>query len=161
VLYGRQSSEFDMSNKKIVFVVGHENWGKSKTLKALTDNSRYVKNHELGGLIWFIRRMSNDDRPDSYYTFMDKLTTPYLIAAFCPNFDDERSKITVALLEKLNDKGYKLYFWVLKNQFTSGLSMSSDYIEKLKKFGEVEVYSKNSDSSIRATELKKYIEKIA
>lgn len=147
-----------MSNKKIVFVVGHENWGKSKTLKALTNNSRYVRNYELGGLTWFIRRMSNDDRPDGYHTFMDNLTSPYLIAAFCPNFDDERIEITINLLDKLNDKGYKLYFWVLKTQFTSGVSMSRDYIEKLKNFGKVEVYSKRSEASIRATELRKYIE---
>jgi len=82
--------ELRMNNKKIVFVVGHENWGKSKTLKALTDNNRYVKNYELGGHEWFIRRMSNDDQPDGYYDFMDVLSKPYLIAAFCPNFDEER-----------------------------------------------------------------------
>ncbi|QTL95167.1 hypothetical protein [Aeromonas jandaei] len=160
-LYGNQFSEFKMSNKKIIFVVGHENWGKSKTLKALTDNNRYVKNYELGGLSWFIRRMSNDDQPAGYYKFMDKFTNPNLIAAFCPNFDDERNEITINLLKKLSNKGYEIYFWVLKIQFTSGVSMSSNYIDKLKDFGEVEVYSKNSESSIRATELRKYIEKIA
>ncbi|EOW9129308.1 hypothetical protein G6364_17445 [Vibrio cholerae] len=150
-----------MSNKKIVFVVGHENWGKSKTLKALTDNSRYIKNYEIGEHEWFIRRMSNDDQPDGYYDFMDNLTKSYLIAAFCPNFDDERYDITVDLLSKLKDKGYELYFWVLKTQFTSGNKMSSDYIAKLKDYGTVEVFSQICEADIRASELRKFIEKFA
>jgi hypothetical protein len=150
-----------MNNKKVVFVVGHENWGKSKTLKALTDDSRYIKNYKLGAHEWFIRRMSNDDQPDGYYEFMDKLTKSYLIAAFCPNFDEERYEITVDLLNELKNKGYELYFWVLKIQFTTGLEMSADYIEKLKNFGNVEVYSKKSEASIRSSELRKFIEKSA
>lgn len=153
--------EFRVSNKKIVFVVGHENWGKSKTLKALTDNNRYIKNYKLGGHDWFIRRMSNDDQPDGYYNFMDSLTKSYLIAAFCPNFDDDRYKITVNLLSELKRKGYELYFWVLKTQFSSGDKMPSNYIDKLRDFGTVEIYSQNCEADIRASELRKFIEKSA
>ncbi|MDZ7817093.1 MAG: hypothetical protein U5K55_00130 [Aliarcobacter sp.] len=59
---------------KIVFVVGHENWGKSKTLKSLTNGSRYIKNYSINNINWFIRRnLSNDDYPDKYYDFMDNL----------------------------------------------------------------------------------------
>ncbi|HAS7003370.1 TPA: hypothetical protein I7290_23930 [Vibrio parahaemolyticus] len=150
-----------MSNKKIVFVVGHENWGKSKTLKALTDNNRYIKNYKLGGHDWFIRRMSNDDQPDGYYNFMDSLTKSYLIAAFCPNFDDDRYEITVNLLSELKRKGYELYFWVLKTQFSSGDKIPSNYIDKLRDFGTVEIYSQNCEADIRASELRKFIEKSA
>lgn len=150
-----------MDNKKVVFVVGHENWGKSKTLKALTENSSHIKKYTFGANVWFIRRMSNDDLPDGYYDFMDKLTKSHLIAAFCPNFDEERYEVTVDLLKKLQNKGYKLYFWVLKVQFTSGIEMSTDYINSLKKFGDVEVYTKKSEASIRSSELRKYIEKYA
>ena len=148
-----------MSNKKVVFVVGHENWGKSKTLKALTDSDRYIKNYEIGGQKWFIRRMSNDDQPAGYYDFMDNLTKSNLIAAFCPNFDDARYGITVDLLDKLDNKGYELYFWVLETQFTSGKKMCSNYIDKLKGYGTVEVYSQNDEASIRASKLREFIEK--
>lgn len=157
----RHIMEFGMSNKKIVFVVGHENWGKSKTLKAFTDNSRYIQNYKLAGHEWFIRRMSNDDQPDGFYNFMDSLTKSYLIAAFCPNFDDDRYEITVNLLNELQNKGYELYFWVLKVQFSSGDNMSGNYIDKLRDFGTVEVYSQNCEADTRASELRKFIEKSA
>lgn len=153
-----------MSNKKIIFAVGHANWGKSLTLKLLTNNNRYLRNYTLGTHNWFIRRMSNDDQPDGYYEFirtLDPKITPRVIAAFCPNFDEERNNITAGLLDSLKDKGYELYFWVLEKQFNTNIPIEPSYIEKLKSFGEVWVYSKHEEAKIRALDLKQFIEKHA
>jgi hypothetical protein len=147
---------------KIVFVVGHENWGKSKTLKSLTNGSRYIKNYSINNINWFIRRMSNDDYPDKYYDFMDNLdikTKSNVIAAFCPNFDEKRNEKTVEILNSLKNKGYDLYFWVIEHQFITKKKMDSSFINELKNFGEVKIYSKCEEANLRALALKDFIKK--
>jgi hypothetical protein len=150
--------------KRIIFVVGHESWGKSLTLRHLTDNSRHIKNYEIGGTNWFIRRMSNDDRPDGYYEFMQKLDPsikPNLIAAFCPNFDEKRFDVTVKILNSLKAKGYNLHFWVLQHQFSTKAKIISSYIDELRKYGDIEIYSKTEEANIRSQELKAFVAKYA
>lgn len=146
--------------KKVIFVVGHENWGKSKTLKALTDDNYRIKNYKIDNTSWFIRRMSNDDQPNDYYNFMKNLDPkikPNVIATFCPNFDKDRYDITVKILHDLKNKHYELYFWVLEYQFSTKKKMSSSYIDELRNFGTVEVYSKFEQSNIRAVSLRTFI----
>ncbi|EKF9385688.1 hypothetical protein O1B81_003560 [Vibrio cholerae] len=138
----------------LVMLIG----GKSKTLKALTDDNRYVKNYHLGGCSWFIRRMSNDDQPGGYYDFMENFSQSHLIAAFCPNFDEERKDKTTRILQALKKRGYELHFWVIEKQFTTNAVIGSECISKLNNFGSVEVYSEKTESKIRAAALKKYIQ---
>ena len=147
---------------KIVFVVGHSNWGKSKTLKCLTDDSRYVKTYTINDINWFIRRMSNDDYSESYCNFIKNLNTeinPNVIAAFCPNFEEERNEETIKILNSLKIKGYDLYFWVIEHQFSTKNKMDSFFIDKLKDFGKVEIYSKCEEADLRASALKDFIKK--
>ena len=77
--------------KGIAFlVVGHENWGKSKTLRAMTNDNFHKRYKEVAGTIFFIRRMSDDDRSDEYKVFVNGLDQKYnknIILAFCPNMD--------------------------------------------------------------------------
>ncbi len=154
---------------KIIFVVGHSNWGKSKTLKCLTNDSRYVKTYTINDINWFIRRMSNDDYSESYCTFMENLNAeinPNIIAAFCPNFGEKpnlkgknRKEETIKILNSLKNKGYNLYFWVIEHQFVTKKKMNSSFIDKLKNFGEVEIYSKCEEANLRALALKDFIKK--
>lgn len=148
---------------KIVFVVGHENWGKSKTLSALTENNFHKKYYEINDISWFIRRMSNDDDTKGYYEFMENLDVknkPNIIVAFCPNFDEERSKKTVDILNILKNKGYNLFFWVIEHQFITKNKMNPLFINQLKNFGKIEVYSKLEEANIRSVCLKEFIENI-
>lgn len=148
---------------KIVFVVGHENWGKSKTLRFLTENDFHKKYYGINNILWFIRRMSNDDDTKGYYEFMKNLDVknkPNIIAAFCPNFDEERKEKTVDILNILKNKGYDLYFWVIEHQFITKKKMNFSFIKQLEVFGKVEVYSRLEEADIRSFHLKKFIENI-
>jgi hypothetical protein len=147
---------------KIIFVVGHSNWGKSKTLKCLTNDSRYVKTYTINDINWFIRRMSNDDYSENYCNFMKNLNAeinPNVIAAFCPNFEEKRNEETIEILNSLKNKGYNLYFWVIEHQFVTKKKMDSSFINELKNFGEVEIYSKCEEADLRALALKDFIKK--
>jgi hypothetical protein len=52
-----------MVKGKAFFVVGHKNWGKSETLTALTNGNYHIRNWDIRGESFFVRRMSDDDRP--------------------------------------------------------------------------------------------------
>jgi hypothetical protein len=146
--------------RSIVFVVGHGDWGKSKTLKSLTNENwrkKYVKisNHEF-----FIRRMSNDDKPKGYFDFMKSLSPEkkeLLIAALCPNFERENAQ-TEEILNLLKEKGYHLYFWVIECQFGTNEKIKPDEVSKLRDFGDVYVLSTKESSDMRAKILQTYIE---
>ena len=146
---------------KAFILVGHENWGKSQTLKSLTDGSRYVKRININGRELFIRRMSNDDKPESLVRFVKNLNPQhdtYVILTLCPNFHDSKRK-TLNILAELSQE-YELYFWVLKYKYAANKTVSDVEIRRLEEYGEVEVFaSKQPESTERAKGLKKFIKK--
>ncbi len=76
-----------MAKGKAFFVVGHKNWGKSDTLEALTGGNYHFRYWPVNGHKFFIRRMSDDDRPEQYREFarhLDPDHMPYVLAALCP-----------------------------------------------------------------------------
>src|SRR5712692_9148538 len=105
----------------VAFVVGHEKWGKTYTLRALCGpNGNRVT---IGGVEFFVRRSSNDDikpqKPNRYIKFIHSLSRPYVIAALCPKFKkiskcNLRQKFADDLLKTFQRKGYRLFFWVIK-----------------------------------------------
>jgi len=145
---------------KIVFVVGHENWGKSHTLRFLTNGNWRVRSVKIKGANFYIRRMSNDDRPDSYVEFMKSVspqTKEFIIAALCPNFERQNAR-TESILKSLNSKGYQLFFWVMLNQYGTREQVKADEIKKLKSYGTVELLSATAEAKQRAALLRAYIE---
>lgn len=48
-----------MSKGRAFFVVGHKNWGKSTTLKALTDDSRYPRRWTIDSVMLLVWREAN------------------------------------------------------------------------------------------------------
>jgi hypothetical protein len=146
---------------KAFVLVGHENWGKSQTLKSLTDDNRYVKRINLDGRELFIRRMSNDDKPESLVRFVKNLAPQhhsYVILTLCPNFHNSSRK-TISILSQLAEK-YELFFWVLKFKYEANQTVSDDEIRRLEDYGEVEVFSSKQLQSIeRAKEFKSFIKK--
>ena len=159
-----------MEKGKAFFVVGHRNWGKSKTLQALTKGSR-KRRIEIKTKQFFIRSMSNEDVPDSFNKFLKKLDPnrkPYLIVALCPKFDQRSTNTnkpsTEEMLQQLRRKNYKLFFFILVHQWhENGYGrISENDIKRLEKFGEVKLYSSNDKRDnanvTKAKELRKYIE---
>lgn len=147
---------------KIVFVVGHENWGKSHTLRFLTNGNWRVRSVKIKGTDFYIRRMSNDDQPDSYVKFM-KSVSPHkkemIIAALCPNFERQNAR-TESILKSLTSKGYQLFFWVLQHKYGTGEQIKAEEIKKLKSHGTVELFSSTAEAKQRAALLRTYIETI-
>ena len=148
-----------MAKPKVFFVVGHSNWGKSKTLRALTNGNHRVRRTSISGIEYFIRRMSNDDLPES---FIKRMTTfrpaiwPNIIAALCPNFDDPE-KQTAEVLKSLQDKGYKLFFWVLQKQYGTGTIIRPAELSRLRAFGKVELFREIAEADARSRKFKAFV----
>lgn len=148
-----------MTQPRAVFVVGHSNWGKSRTLRALTDGNAHRRYVQLRGVEFFIRRMSNDDRPDEFYAFVNSLRpshTPQLIAAFCPSFGDPRAQ---RCLDHLVHHGYGLFFWVMRRAYLAARVVTADEIGRLRASGTVEIYDRgDAEDGVRATALRQFVE---
>ena len=152
-----------MPYPKIIFVVGHSNWGKSATLRALTNGDYRVRKIKIEGVQYFIRRMSNDDRPKSFINRMTSVNPnkwPNILAALCPDFDDP-SKKTGTVLQALQDKGYKLFFWVLQKQYGTEEVINPAEISHLRLFGQVEIFTEVAQARVRAEKFKAFVVSVA
>src|SRR6266478_2533605 len=62
----------------VAFVVGHEKWGKTYTLRALCGPT--ARRVTIGGIEFLVRRSSNDDittqKPNGYIKFINSLSAP-------------------------------------------------------------------------------------
>jgi hypothetical protein len=149
-----------MNSPKAFVVVGHSNWGKSRTLRQLAGGSRRRAWVLLNGEIWiFIRRMSNDDIPDDLLDFVRRLDAnkkAIIIIALCPDFDDN-SKKTQLILDLLKKK-YSIFFFVLKKKYDGDDEISDAEISSLRKYGQVEVFNSKSEDTVRAQSLRRYVE---
>lgn len=143
--------------KKAFLVVGHSSWGKSFTLRQLTNDSPRVRRVELDGSVFYIRRMSNDDHETKLLNFVkNKLNTKgnHAIIAFCPVFDAGRkSKEILDILEK----DFDLYFFVIKRRFNGAEEVSDKEIEVLMQYGKCEILNDRIESGLRAERLKAFI----
>jgi hypothetical protein len=145
-------------------LVGHKNWGKSRTLKALADGSSHLHTLTVKSHNFFIRRMSNDDVPEKlpnrFTDFVENLdadSCPYLIITLCPDFTNSLPK-TKAVLKELVKK-YRLFFFVLRFKYGCDKEISDAEIEGLKQFGEVKVFpTKGADDKVRAKVFRTFIE---
>jgi len=158
-----------MPKPKIAFVVGHEKWGKSETLRAITNGNK----HQIGGVEFFIRQMSNDDitprNPNSFEKFwksIDPKKKPNVIGTLCPKFQDlDRAAKLVEVLDALRKKGYQLFFWVIRNRCkpirNETNEISEGEISELRKFvhsdKEVEVFSEIHEPTVMADKFKCFV----
>jgi hypothetical protein len=144
---------------RIVFVCGHANWGKSLTLRSLTDGVHQRRWTRIGTMEFWVRKMSNDDRPRDYMRVMGALrpeTTPNVIAALCPAFGDRESD-PARLLAALRDLGFALYFWVIEHQYLGRHTVTPAQIARLRKHGTVEVFSRRAEAAVRASALRGFV----
>jgi len=151
-----------MHKGKIAFVVGHERWGKSQTLSALTNGNFRLRRITIAGVKFFIRRMSNDDQPDGYIKFMKSINParrPYLIAALCPRFNNHATE-TNSILSTLRAKGYQLFFWVIEHQYRTSAVVKTKEIKRLRKFGKVNVFSARAEAAARSASFKRFVSNV-
>ena len=133
-----------MAKGKAFLVVGHKRWGKSTTLKALTDGNRFLRTWKIGSILFFVRRMSNDDIPDSLIELVNSLdpeTTPRVIATLCPTFNDKNAlPALLKILDTLKRK-YELFFFVLRHKCNNpSVTIPDDEIDRLERYGTVEQF---------------------
>jgi hypothetical protein len=146
---------------KIVFVCGHSRWGKSLTLRPLTGDVHQGRVADVGNPPFRVEKMSNDDVPDDrddrYFRRLSAHkpeAMPRLIATLCPRTDDPR---VPRLLGALRRRGYRLYFWVLELQFSGPGVITSDELDLLRRYGDVEIFGRRVESSVRADALRRFI----
>lgn len=151
-----------MPKGKAFLVVGHKNWGKSTTLKSLTDGSRYPRRWSIDSTEFFIRRMSNDDFPESLRDFINGLdpeVLPRVIATLCPTFNDKHSlPLLLDVLATLKRK-YDVFFFVLRHKCSNPRqTIPDDEIEKLERYGKVQVFSpEGAEPSVIARAFKQFV----
>lgn len=163
-----------MREKLVVFVVGHENWGKSYTLRALKQIcNRQVRHRRVSikGIQFLVRATSNDDVPKRYAAFINGLRFPHLIAALCPKFKksskrDNPRKLADRLLSRLQEKGYSLFFWVIRYKWTGLAAIHHQEISELRKYasrtgGRVRVFARAGVEDLeRARDLRRFVSAI-
>ncbi len=150
----------------VAFVVGHEKWGKTYTLRALCGPSG--NRVTIGRVEFFVRRSSNDDikpqKPNRYIKFIHSLSRTYVIAALCPKFKkiskcNLRQKFADALLKALQRKGYRLFFWVIKYRWgKSDRYIRPEEISELRKYGRVRVFERvDAKDRVRAKSFRAFV----
>ena len=151
-----------MNYKQIAFIlVGHSNWGKSQTLKLLTDNNPYIRYWEINGKKFFIRRMSNDDEAEGLLNFVRKLNPtkkPLLVLTLCPDFTNYKKR-TLDILNVLH-QNYRLFIYVLKypsNPKRQSAKISDEEIEQIRSHGETLVWPDLVDAETHKVEFARFI----
>lgn len=154
-----------MQNRRAVFVVGHEHWGKTRTLRALmrigVGEGRRVT---IGDQEFLVRTTSNDDRPKRYREFMASTEWFYLVAALCPkfkkltNFDNPRKEVDETL-QCLQQRGYRLFFWVIEHKWSDpSLVVEPDELSELRRYGTVEIFAgQRVEAEQRAGEFRDFV----
>ena len=144
----------------IFFVCGHSNWGKSKTLGWLT-GSKDKKWVPIAGANFWVRKMSNDDRPGDYLDKMGSLdpeSDRWVVAALCPAFGKPDTD-PADLLHSLRQRGYDLHFWVIEQQYCGPGRVPAEEISRLQALGDVEVFPARAEAEDRERALRAFIER--
>lgn len=135
-------------------VVGHRHWGKSRTLAALGHGRR--GRVQVVGRDVFIRRMSNDDKPESYADFISNLdprSKPIVVLAYCPEPGSE-PKLLKALARK-----YSLHFWIMEQSYTDRRKVSPGETAVLRTLGKAHLYEqKGEEAKLRSADLSAFIQ---
>ena len=147
-----------MPKPQAFLVVGHSNWGKSQTIRALTGGRRgWVR---ILGRDFFVRLMSNDDPPVAgYRRFIGRLRPArhvLVVAPYCP----EPSR-RASLLAQWASK-YTLRLWVLADNYHGGRAMHAAELAQLQRHGTVAVFhGARVEAPVRAVALRRFIARYA
>lgn len=131
-------------------------------MRVLT-GQRFGRDIEIDGLgTFFVRLMSNDDKPNEFDKFIERRVLdeyPLLLLTLCPVFqphEDHEEYDPTANLTLLKEY-YDLYFFVLAHQWKNESNpMPVKYFERLKNFGEAKMFPNIDEAKKKAT-LTKFI----
>lgn len=153
--------------KKVFMYVGHSNWGKSKALKVLTNNSQQ-RTVQLGKFIVSVKRMSNDDIGKELLKFVNKIPTlqfQRFVLAFCPKKPSDDGNLTteqniaLEILTTLKNTN-EIFFFVQEEKYNSSTRLiTQQEIDWLKEFGTVHILKGQNDDVDRASKFKTFITK--
>ena len=142
-----------------ILVAGHSNWGKSRTLRALTENKLF-RNYQFSDTRFFIRRMSNDDYTEGYRDFIDGCVAApnmNILAAFCPHFEKNDLRFTEHSLTQLKTQ-YDLHIFALKYQYNTAICITDQELASMSRFGNVTTFDDgNAEAQVRADALEDFI----
>jgi hypothetical protein len=140
-----------MSKPVAFLVVGHRQWGKSRTIRALARKPGWVT---IADRRFFVRIMSNDDQEASYKDFVAAVRPdrrPFLIAAYCP---EEGSQ---PLLRALARK-YRVRAFVLERNYRDDDAVSPNELARLRAHAKVYIYTPiRRPAAARAKALARFI----
>lgn len=154
-------------SKPTAFVlVGHEDWGKSETLKYLMDGSTHKGWATICGRRIRVRRCSNDDPSRRYnddgtravLAFLDmciKKSYNILVFTLCPKFNTA-SRGTERILNKAK-ANYDLRFFVLHKCYGKERRIPERELVSLRQFGCCEVHTTSEEAKYRARDFGRYI----
>jgi hypothetical protein len=145
--------------KKAFVLIGHSNWGKTKTLFELKGKNRKVFYVKISNEWFLIRTRSNDDIYRELLIMIEEIVlreVEYIIFPLCPDFID-KNKVTLEILQAVAVK-YETFFYVLEKKYGEEEYISQTEIETLKKFGKVKVLKGQFEAKYRSQEFKNYIE---
>jgi hypothetical protein len=146
-----------MALGKAFLLVGHKQWGKSRALKALTNNNHHLRHVTISRHRLFIRRMSNDDKPSDFRSLIRNLLPShheFVILAFCPTFGKDATEILKDL-----SKNYVVHSFVLGSSHDGERHIAPVEITALRKFGVARVFDRKADSVERAGAFRALIER--
>jgi len=145
--------------KKAFIYVGHSNWGKSFTLKEITNGNPFKKTVQINQQWVWVRKMSNDDTAVGLLNFaktIPNLNYQNFILAYCPNQNNDQ--MAMDILNELQQH-CDLYFFVQEEKFgNSNVKISTQEITPLNNFGTVQILTGQNNNIVRAQEFHKFIQ---
>ena len=146
-----------MTRGKAFLVVGHSNWGKSFTLRALSGGTtkKWIR---IRGQRVFIRYMSNDDVPGSFHRSvrgLDPAKKHYICIAFCPRVSDAPTAKTIRALRSR----YDIVSFVMAQAYNGEKRLKPHEIGALKWLGDTRVLWERRSAPARARALRALIER--
>lgn len=140
---------------------GHENWGKSFTLKKFA-GSAHKHWIEINDKFFYVKHMSNDDISGELFDWVKDFIKKHrdkdygLIFALCPDFENLEKK-TTKILELLAEFKIIIKFFVLDKNYNSKKPISHSEINQLKKYGTTYSVDGSSEDINRANKLLQFI----
>jgi hypothetical protein len=144
--------------KKAFIYVGHSHWGKSFALKHITEGNPFKKTVKIKGIWFWVRKMSNDDKPDELLIAVEGIPESWydnFILTYCPShLKDEQA---MEILNSLS-ASCQLFFFVQESRYNNPSEKIEEHeIAYLRTIGVVEILKGRHEDTARANHFRRFI----